>query len=232
MVPRDPRLRDPRAPGGAHRALRRGPGARRHPPCLLDRHRVCGRVAPLPCREAAGARGAVPGSRQCASRRRRLCLVRSRISEERATTEGAGAGSGRRRASAAALPPRFLAAPGAPAPAPAHHHRTPQSPAYPPHLCLGALTLQAASAGVWGQTRRFERRSSTRPRPSEDPDPRPGKQKRCLAQPWCPAHFWGTGKWSRNGENHWLLDWERAFVGSRRWPWISHRPKSHSGLAV
>lgn len=102
------------------------PGACRDPSSILECHRLGDRVAPLWCREAAGARGAVPGRRQRTSRwrqRRRLCLVRSRRSRERAATEGAGAPGERcllrpPQLPGPALPPQRLGAPisGAPAP--------------------------------------------------------------------------------------------------------------------
>ena len=120
-------LRDHRAPGGAHRVLRWGyPGARRDPSRILECHRFGDHVAPLWCREAAGVREAVPGCRQLTSRwrqRRRLCLVRSRRSGERAATEGAGAPGERcllrpPQLPGPALPPQSLGAPISRAPAP------------------------------------------------------------------------------------------------------------------
>ena len=73
-----------------------------------------------------------------------------------------------------------------------------QSPARPPHLCLGALTLESGD-----QTRRFGKRPSTKSWPWEDPDPRPQETGEVPAQPWCPGpdHVW----------NHWLLDQKRVF---------------------
>lgn len=103
------------------------PGARRDPSRILKCHRLGGRGAPLRCRGAAGARGAVPGRRQRTSRwrrrRRLLCLGRSRRSGERAAPEGAGAPGeccllGPRLLPGPALPPQNLGAPVSRAPAP------------------------------------------------------------------------------------------------------------------
>lgn len=62
-----------------------------------------------------------------------------------------------------------------------------QSPARPPHLCLGALlcTLRPPESG--DQTRRFGKRPSSRSWPWEDPDPRPQEAGEVPAQPWCPG---------------------------------------------